>query len=1062
MTISEYSVQRPVTMIVIFALLMVVAGIMVPRLAVDMFPDTTRPVLSVSTSYAGAGPEDVESNITEPLEKALAGVTGLEEIRSTSSFERSRITLEFGYDVDLDQAKSDVESILAAAGNILPDDAGSPTVFQFNMSSIPILRLVVRGNYPIEELKSVAEDTIQAQIERIEGVASTSVSGGNDRIVEVAVSQNRLAAFGMSLSEISSVLSSQNVLVGGGTMVQGGTEYQLMTSETLSSVDEVRGIVLRTIHSGGSIRVVRLEDVADVSMVYNDSSSRVYINGEPGVYIQVQNESDSNSVQVSRTVREVLDGINSELPEGITLEVLSDTTTMIEATLNQVYQAAIQGAFLAMAVLLFFLRNFKGTFIIGLAMPISILITLMCMAIFDLTLNLLTLTGLVLGLGMILDGSIVILENIHAYRERGAKPSTAAILGSQEMFRAIVASTTTTLCVFIPVIIFRADLEMMGQMFGDLVFTVVISLIVSLSVALIVVPALAGPIMRLSTRVQKPLKLPLLRKLDAFMEDSFRRFQNGYRRALEYSLSHRSLVLLLVLVILIYSLLQFGGMGMNLFVRGSSDDQISINVSMPPGTSIDETEALLKKLQSSIEQKVKGYENIVLTAGSRGGWGSSSGNTGSIQINLPAPEEQIDTPSTIRAKLSEDLASLPGAQVEFSAGRRMGSSSPIDIEIRSANSQAAMETAESIRNILLKMPVIQDPLISLESGGPQLRISINRERAAILGVSTKALANQIKTAVSGSTVTTMSDGGGEISVRLRLREEDISAIPDLEALFLTNSSGDRIPLSSVADVYETRSPSDIDHENQQRIIHVTSDLAEGMAATEMQELVRSTVEAGLIPSEEVDVIYSGEAQDIRRFEGSFLVIIVAAIVLVFGVMASQFESFVDPFIIFFSIPLLFIGVIWIYTITGEPFSLFSAVGVVALVGIVVNNGIVLVDYTNTLRSRGMKVREACIAAGVNRLQPILMTTLTTIFGMTPLAFFPGEGAETIQPIAKTLVGGLTVSSVMTLFVTPVMYSVLNRRHDVRLEKKRGRLGAMEVMGMSDSVTEQTISAEVNS
>jgi HAE1 family hydrophobic/amphiphilic exporter-1 len=373
----------------------------------------------------------------------------------------------------------------------------------------------------------------------------------------------------------------------------------------------------------------------------------------------------------------------------------------------------------------------------------------------------------------------------------------------------------------------------------------------------------------------------------------------------------------------------------------------------------------------------------------------------------------------------------------------MDSSSPIDIEIKSANPQAAMETAESIRNILLKMPLIQDPLISLESGGPQLRISIDRERAAVLGVSTKAIAGQIKTAVSGSTVTTISDNGEEISVRLRLKEEEISDLPDLEALFLTNSSGDRIPLSSVASIYETRSPADIDRENQQRIIHVTSDLAEGVAATEMQGVVQSAVEANLVPVGDVDIIYSGEAQDIRRFGGSFLIIIVAAIVLVFGVMASQFESFVDPFIIFFSIPLLFIGVIWIYKITGEPFSLFSAVGVVALVGIVVNNGIVLVDYTNTLRSRGMKVREACIAAGVNRLQPILMTTLTTILGMTPLAFFPGEGAETIQPIAKTIVGGLTVSAVMTLFVTPVMYSVLNRRHDIRLEKSRGRLDAME-------------------
>ncbi len=1040
MNISEYSVRRPVTVIILFALLLVIASIMVPQLAVDMFPDTTRPVMTVFTSYSGAGPEDVEANVTEPLEKALAGVTGLENISSTSSDGSSRIRLDFAYGLELDEVKNEVESIIASASGSLPDDAGSPGIFQFNMSSIPIMQLVVRGDYSVEELKAVAEDTIQPRLERIEGVASTSVSGGSDQLVDVAVSLNRLAAHGITLSKVASSLASQNVLVGAGSLVQGVTEYQLLTSESVESADELRRTILQTVQTEYGTYAVRLEDVAEVSVVFDDSASRVYIDGEPGVYIEVQNESGTNSVQISRAVRAVLEEANAELPRGMVLEVLSDTTTMIDATLGQVYGAAIQGALLAMAVLLIFLRNIKSTFIIGLSIPISILITLMFMSLFGLTLNLLTLTGLVLGLGMIVDGSIVILENIHQYRKRGAKPSTAAILGSQEMFRAIVSSTTTTLCVFIPVIIFKNDLEMMGELFGDLVFTVVISLIVSLAVALIVVPALAGPIMGLSTRVQKPLKNRFARTVDNAMERFFTSLEEGYRRSLDYCLSHRLLIILLVAVLLSFSLVQFGGMGMNLFPRSSSDDSIAISVSMPPGTSADTTQLLLERLEDAVRAKVEGYESIIMTVGWRGGTG------GRLEITLPPPEEQTDTPAVIRQKLADDLTAVPGAQVEFSAGRWMGSSSPVDVEIRSDNAVASLETAEAVRNILVReLPEVEDPIISLEAGGPQLRFKVDRDRAALLGVSVSAVASELRTAVNGSTVTTVSIDGEKTDVRIALRDEDLANLPDLEALFLVNTKGERIPLANLASIVESRAPSNIDRENRQRVIHVTASLAEGASSTRMQEVVKTTVEANLVPREGVSLTFAGEAQDIRRFGGSFIIIIVAAIVLVFGVMASQFESFLDPFIIFFSIPPLFIGVIWIYKLTGEAFSLFSAVGVVALVGIVVNNGIVLVDYTNTLRARGLTVRDACLAAGASRLQPILMTTLTTILGMVPLAFFPGEGAETIQPIGKTIVGGLAVSSIMTLFVTPVMYSLVNRRHDLKRARRRVRLAGIEAL-----------------
>ncbi|MDR2634223.1 MAG: efflux RND transporter permease subunit [Treponema sp.] len=1036
MSISAYSVKRPVTIVVLYALAMGVAATLVPNIAVDLYPSTVRPVLSIFTNFPGAGPSDVEQNITIPLERALASSRGLVDLTSNSSFENSFINLNFAYGTDMDKAMTDAQTLVNRLANSLPDGAGSPTVRRFDMSAMPIMRLVVRGNYPPDQLRLFAEDQIQAGIERIQGVASAEVTGGTTQLIQVAVSLNRLGAFNLTLQDISTALKGQNILSSGGSLSRGTREYQLLTRQELTSLDQIKRLVVKTISLPAQgidklnrSQVVRLEDIAEVSLVYNDNATRVSVNGQSGVYIQVTSESDSNQVQVASRIRAALEDINDGLPQGITLEVLSDNTSLISATLNQVYSNALQGALLSMVILFIFLRNFKGTLVIGLSIPISILLTLMFMAIFGFTLNLLTMTGLILGLGMTVDASIVILENVHNYRERGAKAEIAAILGSQEMIRAIVTSTTTTLCVFVPLIIYKNDLEMMGQLFSDLIFTVVISLICSLAVALTLVPSLCGSILRLDTRKQKPLKFMVLRIIDQKMEGFFKSLDKGYGLAIRYCLDHRLLVLLLIVLILVFSLMQFGGIGMNLFIRARTDDSISLNVSLPQGTPLDITEGVLQELEGIIRKEVEGFRNIILTA-------RRNGNTqGSIQITLPPPAEQIDTPDRIIAKLSPYTNSMPGIQVAFRAGRSMGSTQAVEIAVSSRDADALMEVATEIKGIIQRyLPEIENPEVNLNEGAPQLNIEIDRDRAAALGVSLSAIAAEIRTAMDGTTATTISQGDRLINVQVMLRKEDRSGLPNLDAIFVLSRSGERISLSNLAAISEGRSPSSIRRENQERVLRITGDLPQGIAATEMQARLEETVKQYLVPHEGVTVRYLGEAQEIQAYNRRFMFIIAAAVFLVFGLMASQFESFVDPLIIFFSIPLLFIGVIWIYKLGNEAMSVFSAVGIVALVGVVVNNGIVLVDYTNTLRARGLMVREACIEAGRNRLRPILMTSLTTILGMFPIAFFPGPGADTIQPIGKTFVGGLTVSSFMTLLLTPVLYSLLNSRHD----KQRNR------------------------
>ncbi|MDR1955469.1 MAG: efflux RND transporter permease subunit [Treponema sp.] len=1039
MGISAYSVKRPVTIVVLYALAMGVAATLLPHIAVDLYPSTARPVLSIFTSFPGAGSADVERNITIPLERALASSRGLVDMTSNSSFESSAINLNFAYGTDMDKAMTDAQTLVNRLANSLPDEAGTPTVRRFDMSAMPIMRLVVRGNYPPDQIRIFAEDEIQAGIERIEGVASAEVTGGTTQIIKVAVSLNRLAAFNLTLNEVSAALKGQNVLSSGGSLTRGMREYQLLTTQELATLDQVKRLVIKTLSVSAASQpnrsqVVRLEDIAEVSLGYNDNATRVSVNGQSGVYIQVTSESDSNQVQVATRVRAALGAINAELPQGLTLEVLSDNTSLISATLNQVYSNALQGALLSMVILFIFLRNIKGTLIIGLSIPISILLTLMFMAIFGFTLNLLTMTGLILGLGMTVDASIVILDHVHNYRERGAKAEIAAILGSQEMIRAITTSTATTLCVFIPLIIYKNDLEMMGQLFSDLIFTVVISLVCSLAVALTLVPSLCGSILRLDTRKQKPLKIRLLRSIDQGMDRFFQSLDEGYRAAIGYCLDHRLLVLLLVLLILVFSLMQFNGIGMNLFIRARTDDTVNLNVTLPQGTPLETTERVLQDLEDLIQEEIQGYKNIILTA-------RRSGNAqGSLQITLPPPAEQIDTPDRIITKLTPYTTAFPGIQIAFRAGRSMGSTQAVEIAVSSRDAEAIMETANEIKGIMQRyLPEIENPEVNLNEGAPQLQIGIDRDRAAALGVSVSAIASEIRTAMDGATATTISRGDRIINVEVMLRDEDRLGLPNLDAIFVLSRTGARISLSNLAVITEGRSPSAIRRENQERVVRITGDLPQGIAATAMQRQLEETVKQYLVPREGVTVRYLGEAQEVEAYNRRFLFIIAAAVFLVFGLMASQFESFVDPLIIFFSIPLLFIGVIWIYKIGNEAMSVFSAVGIVALVGVVVNNGIVLVDYTNTLRARGMLVREACLEAGRNRLRPILMTSLTTILGMVPIAFFPGPGADTIQPIGKTFVGGLTISSCMTLLVTPVLYSIFHtagRGHISKRDRER--------------------------
>ena len=1032
MNISELSVRKPVTILVLTALLVGLSAFIIPDLAVALYPSVTPPYITVSTSYSGAGPYEVEENITSVLEKEISNVSGLKSMSSTSKEESSRIYLEFDYKTDLDEATSDIRDSLERVTKRLPDDAESPVIYKRNTSSKPIMDLIIQGNETSEKLKTIAEDTVQPLLERLDGVSSAEVRGGETKVIRVDISQSRLEAYRLSLSDVSNALVARNIQSGAGSINQHGVDYTLRVDERYQTLDEIRRTVVdvkKSFDGASSInrsKVVRLEDIAEVYEGKADKNSLVYVNGLPSIKISIQNESDSNTVQVSEQVKKALPQINKLLPEGVSVILLYDDTTMISSTLDQVYRSAVQGALLAMLILFIFLRNFKSTLIIGLSIPISLMITMMGMYFFNLTLNMISLTGLILGLGMIVDNSIVILENIYRYRERGAKLEPAAILGSREMITPIIASTLTTLCVFIPLIIWKDNLEMMGQLFEDMIFTVVISLIISLVTAVTLVPALSSHYLKLDSRKQKPLKNRFLINLDTGMEKILGSIEKGYRKALGFTLKNRSLVLCLIVLLFIISIQLFESLGMNFQPRGNADDKVTISLTMPVGTSLERTELFLQEMRKIVESEIKGYENLILTVGSSHGSGGTY--TGSLEITLPNTQNQIDNPTDIKNKLSKYLNQFPEATFSFSSGRRMQSSSPVDVEIHSDDLDLASQTALEIRDLLKEnISQVVNPVSSMEDGGPEYRIHLDTERASALGITTSQVATTIQNLIDGDTPTTFWIDGEELDVVVALANADETTLSDLESQMITSSTGQKIPLANLATLEETIGPTSIYRENETRIVHVTADLADNVAVTDIQPVIENLIETQYIAPEGVSISYGGEADDIEQFSSPLIVIIIVAIIMVFAVMASLFESLIDPFIIFFSIPLLLIGVVAVYKITGESFSVISAVGIIVLVGIVVNNGIVLVDYTNLLRNRGEDLIQAILNASQNRLRPILMTSLTTILGMIPMAFFPGEGTEYIRPIGQTIVGGLAVSTIITLFMTPVMYSILNAR-----------------------------------
>lgn len=1021
MKLSELSVRRPVLITMVYGLLLVIAALFVTNLDIALYPTVERPVLSVMVNCNDAGPEEVELQVSKVLENSLGSVENLNTISSKSSSGRSQITLEFNYGTDLDEASDSITSLLSRVSGKLPDWADTPEIMRFNMSSSSFMKLVISGSPDEDTLKAIAEDTVTPLLLRIDGVASVDVAGTGTKQYTVEVDPIRLASYDLTLNQVRAALASRNSQGTDGTITQNNIDYSVSFDERFLSTSDIEDTVVTTIDNVP----IQVKDIAKLEIDSSTTFEERYLDGSSVVTLSLTGESDSNEATVGKAVRAQLSSINGELPEGIKLTVQQDTTTMIASTLNEVYKSALEGVLLAALVIFLFLRNLKATLIISLSMPISILFTLMAMSWFGISVNSMSMSGLILGIGMIVDASIIILENTYTYRQKNHGSAASAILGSENMSTAIVASTLTTLCVFIPLFIFKNKLEMIGIMFQDLIVTVCIAMIASLFVALTLVPALSGSILRLDTRVQKPLRSKPLQAIDSLYLRFESIMEKAYASALDYFLSHRLLLVVLLVLLLGFSLMHFSGVGLSLTPSMQTDDSVSLSVTLPPGTNKSMTRSVLFSLQAELMQTLPldSYTQIMVNVGKT--------NTGSMEISLPDITEQQYSAAEIKRLIQPLLNSNPSAVWTFGASRGPGSSTPINISITGDDISAITETTNSIAAIIESF-VSEATNVStdLENGSPKINVQIQKDVANDLGISMDTINTTIDYALSGTTATTISTFSSDTTYSLvvAMDSDSMQSIDDLGNLLVSTSNG-KVRLDSFASFSTSKAPSSISRENKQRVNHVTASLEEGYSANEVQAKVQTALDENLLIPEGVSVGQSGDMKQFTTYGPTLAMIIILALLLVFAVMAAQFESMIDPFIIFATIPLLMIGVVFIHLTMGQNFTLFSIVGIVALIGVVVNNGIVLVDSINQLVAKRMPVRQACLNAARTRLRPIMMTTLTTVLGMIPLAFFPGSGAEMMQPIALTFIGGLVTGSFLTLFLSPVLYSVFNKRRE---------------------------------
>jgi HAE1 family hydrophobic/amphiphilic exporter-1 len=1012
MSLSSLSIRRAVTfaMIYVFAVGFGLFGL--ARLKIDLYPDISFPVIAIITSYTGVAPADMETLVTKPIEEAVASVENIKHIRSQSKLGASLVLAEFDWGIDLDTSEKDIRNNIDFIREYLPDEATEPLIVAFDPQKMPILFMSVSGPMGPAALRELSERKIKPALERIVGVASAETAGGLERQIQVQIDPAKLNAQGIALDTIISSLRRENLQVPGGKIDEGETEFSIRTLSEYSSVDQIADTVIG--YQGDTPIYIR--NVAQVKDDYEELTRIVRNNRKPGILLIVSKNSAANTVQVAGRVTGELPEIVRTLPEGVKIGVIFNQADFIKRSISNLSTTAVQAFFLAGLVLLFFLHNIRASIIVALTIPISIIVTFAVLDLAGLTLNMMSMAGLALAVGLLVDNSIVVLENIFRHASSGGDVMEDADRGTAEVATAIIASTLTTISVFFPVLFVPG---IAGVMFNDMALTICFSLFCALLVSLTLIPLLTSRFLRVSGKQKNTLSGKVSRGIDSRLKGMLGR----YSRILHWCLGHRKTILIIAFLSFAASLALIPRLGMDFFPK-MDQSQFEIQLERAPGTSLKSAEKTFQRVEDIIHNTIPELknQNTDLGVGEAFGAFAKGSYAGEIRVSLIDKEKRERSQMEIESALREKLEQIPGITFSISQGHFLGEEGDLIVYLYGEDLDTAQIFSERIKTIIKDIPGTVDVTTSMESGRPELQIVLDRDRISVLGLSANQVANGVSTFIKGTVASLFRDRGEEYDILVRLDPQYREQTAILKDLFVTTPRGEQIPLSSIARIQRGVSPTSVLRRDQQRVVNI-SVTVQGRSLGEVAREVEERVDELEMPP---DFSYEigGSAEDMRTSFKWMGVAFGGASLIVYMVMASLFESFMAPFIIFLTIPLAVVGVIVMLLLTGTSLSVVALIGVIMLAGIVVNNSIVLVDYINQLRGRGYSVREAVIEGGRIRFRPILMTALTTILALTPLALGLGSGGEAWSPMARSVIGGLAASTLLSLLVIPVIYTYL--------------------------------------
>ena len=1020
MSIPRIAIERPVTMFMISMVIILLGAISLTRLPVDLMPDTQYPTISVSVGYAGVGPLEMEELVTRPIEQAVSAVAGLERVDSTSSEGRANIRLNFAWGTDLAEAADEVRTRLDRVRGRLPEDADPPTVFKFDSNSMPIMGIGVEGDFDAVTLREVAQNDLSPRLERVAGVAAVTINGGLRRQIRVDLSREKITALNLAPDRVVQILKTENQNIPLGEINDAERTLLLRSPGQFTKIDEIRNLVVMT-RAGVP---VYLRDIADVRDTTEDRRSFMRINGVPGIRMQVTKQSGTNTIQIADGVRKEIERINKDV-HGLKLTVLDDQSKFIQRAIGSVQEHALLGGLLVIAIIFLFLRNFKSTLIICTSIPVSVIGTFALLYFGGYTLNTLTFGGLALGIGMIVDAAIVVLENTYRHLEMGKDRMTAAIDGSEEVWSAILASTLTHIAVFVPMLFLTG---VSSIMFGQLAAVVSFSLAMSLLVAVTIVPVLCSRLLdpphvaEGATGVMATLNRVGDRWLD--------RLDNFYARMLHLALAHRPTVFAVGFGLFAAAVVLSSRVGFE-FQPQTDEAEVTVDAELALGSRIERTEAVLIRLEGAIRAAVPEVTALITQAGGGGMFGGGQSHRGNINVRLVPRTERTRSSDEIATQLRRELAGLPGVIVRARASggqnqmmRGMGGGGGdgrLSVEITGHDLALSTRLARDVKTLLDSTPGVAGSRLQRDDGRPELAVRVDRDKAALLGLTVTGVANTIRTNVAGTQAAMFREAGNEYPIIVRLRQQDREEVAEIGDVLLSTPAGQVLPAKNVMVIERDTGPTSIERTNQERIQRVSAEtettLSESVAA------VQARLGELSVPKD-FAVGFGNEVEQQNKSFNELRLVLILAIILVYTVMASQYESLRDPFIIIFSIPLAAIGVVGMLLLTKTTFSMQAYIGVIMLAGIVVSNAILLVDYTNTLRKRDkVPLRQAIELAGRHRLRPILMTSLCTGFGLVPMALGIGEGAEMQAPLARVVIGGLLTSTIITLVFVPAMYTL---------------------------------------